>query len=728
MSSFIVISLKENLNWIVDGIKDCRPHNPNVVTRLSTGKIKKSGEDKYLYEYTTFSKHTGDNGAGEALSSTVESDIPRNLFSNQIAQFLNVCENEGEQINIFLIDNPITDTDFEQSSWLIDEIKAVYDSHKATNFQLIRVLFSYDVDKPTDVNRQVSQMILKQLANVNLEDSDDFLTKILYIDNQNRSGAAMCLNKEEHDIMIPRMLCDFMMLLSNKDDSYNVSAAIGSQTHMFAIGYSECMYYHDDVFRYYDLAGRRDLLKYMLETANSVESLDFNRHPVGLEDRLKRLAPIYEEVPYNVAIETRPDSIDKAIDDIVISLKEYIIKIRQEALSAATEKDAAATKLKLIAHLKENGLIPEDMDEEESGEKYMSIAKENNVDIDGLTVTIATEKAKKDYPEYIDRRKIYEEYGVEDEEKEDYEGAELEENVVAYNQLIRFIQTGQFKRYVHSQCESNDEESTPAPSNFVPPAKSPCFLKRPLSFLKKLCGRKKESETIHEVNLAKIPTQITHDWDSLRDSIASISEMYSKRKDYFRLKDKVKSMRDEVSVLDEDIHNFKLTVHCSSVDNLIDLDKLKAFHQSGRDARLNKIVEQWSRCEEDKKTYDALFEELKERTKWDLFSFYYIDWSEPFDFIKDIDLPKVCEGLKRKSQPFVNTYTLESNEENLTSYIFYTDNKRWYDDISQKKVALKDDNKVTSTFSNHICSKICMFQFLQMSQEIIDGMVDIHEN
>ena len=142
MSAFIVISVKDSLNWIVDGIKDCRPHNPEVVTYLSTGKIKKEGEDKYLYEYTAFSKHAGDGNADNTLSWTVESDIPRNLFSNQIAQFLNVCENEGEQINIFLVDNPITDEDFEQSSWLVDEIRAVYESHKATNFQLVRVLFS----------------------------------------------------------------------------------------------------------------------------------------------------------------------------------------------------------------------------------------------------------------------------------------------------------------------------------------------------------------------------------------------------------------------------------------------------------------------------------------------------------------------------------------------------------------------------------------------------------
>ena len=720
MSAFIVISVKDSLNWIVDGIKDCRPHNPEVVTYLSTGKIKKEGEDKYLYEYTTYSKHAGDGNSDNTLSRTVESDIPRNLFSNQIAQFLNVCENEGEQINIFLVDNPITDDDFEQSSWLVDEIRAVYESHKATNFQLVRVLFSDEIDKPTDVNRQASKMILKQLTKINLDDSDDFLTRILYIDNQNRSGAAMCLNKDEHDIMIPRMLCDLMMLLSNKDDSYNVSAAISGQTRMFAVGYSECMYYHDDVFRYYDLAGRRDLLKYMLETVNAEESLDFNRYPVGLEDRLRRLDPLYAEVPYKVDISTHPQSIDKAIDDIIISFKDDIISIRQEALAKATVKDAEETKAKLIEHLKVNDLVPEDVSDEELEESYLSIAEEAQVDIDSFSVTTAVEQAKKEYPDYIDRNQIYEEYLVEDEEGEDFEGVDLEANILAYNRLIKFIQTGLFKKHVRAQCENKDKEPDTTPIDSDEKPKKPCFLKR-------LFCRKKASVSTAIDGVQEPETPITRDWHSLRNTIASISEMYSRREDYNRLKEKVNSMRGEVANLNDEIHNFRLTVHCSSVDNLIDLDKLKEFHQSGRDSRLSKIVEQWNRLDEESKTYDAFFEELKEKTKWDVFDFYYINWSDPFDFIKDIDLPKVCEALKRKSQPFVNTYTLTPNAENLTSYVFYTDNERWQEDLSQKRVTLKDDNKVSSTFSRHICSKICMFQFLQMSNELIEGLVDCYD-
>ena len=722
MSAFIVISVKDSLNWIVDGIKDCRPHNPEVVTYLSIGKIKNEGVDKYLYEYTAFSEYAGGGNVDNTLSQTVESDIPRNLFSNQISQFLNICESEGEQINIFLVENPINDADFERSSWIVDEIKAVYESHKVTNFQLVRVIFTYDLDKPEDVNRQASKMILKQLTKIHLDDSDDFLARILYIDNQNRSGAAMCLNKKEHDIMIPRMLCDLMMLMSNKDDSYNVSAAISGQSSIFSIGYAECMYYHDDVFRYYNLAGRRDLLRYLLEAINNDESLDFNHYPIGLEERLRRLEPLYAEVPYTVDISTCPQSIDKAIDDIVVSFKEYIISIRQEALAVAAVKDAEETKSKLIKYLKDNDLVPEDVSEENLEDQYLSIAEKTNANLDSFTVTTATIQAQKEFPEYIDRHQIYEEYLIEnDEYSKDFEETNLEANILAYSQLIKYIQTGQFKKYVRAQCEQKDNRQEQLSGVSEIRSKKQCFLKR-------LFCRKKESEPCTKTDSAEMVATVTRDWHSLRETIASISEMYSKQRDYYLLKEKVNSMRNEVASLNDDIHNFKLTVHCSSVDNLIDLDKLQEFYQSERDTCLSKIVEQWCLRNDEERTYDAFFDELKEKIKQDVFSFYYINWSEPFDFIKPIDLHRVCESLKRKSQPFVNTYTLGPNAENLTSFVFYTDNERWCEDIAQKRVTLKDNNKVSCTLSHHICSKICMFQFLQMSHDLIEGLVDCYEN
>lgn len=737
MSAFIVISVKDSLNWIVDGIKDCRPHNPDVITHLSTGKIKKADENKYLYEYTTYSKHAGGGNTDEALAKTIESDFPRNLFKNQIAQFLHVCENEGEQINIFLLDNPITDEDFEQSTWLTDEIRAVYDSHFATNFQLVRVLFSYQVDNPTDVTRQVSKMVLKQLMDLNLNETDDFLTRILYVDNQNRNGAAICLDKEGHNIMLPRMLCDLMMLLSNKDDSYNTFAAINGDTRTFAVGYSECMYYHDDIFKYYSLAGKYDLTAYILDNKNDCVSLDYEKEPFGLADRQARLSERYEEIPFDVDIKSAPGSMDKEIDDILLSFKEDIIAIKEDALEKAVEEDRNATekardeKLAELDAEKDDNQENDDADgssdlEERSDSTDLSKRKscnfltrlfqrnkssEESVDVDmedevdprvaDIVITKEQDRVKKEYPDFISREVIYEQYNLEQDVGEFYKGVPFDANVNAYNRLIEFIQSPKFNCYLRNKSSAAPVVEQTAKKNH---------------------RKNNESET----TLVDSTQTLKMSLKAKIDSIKSIEVLSGERKNYKRLKGKVSELKDELEQTKKEIEGFRLTTHCSSVDNLIDLDKLKKFYARGKDKRIESVIKRWKDRDDDTRIIGSLKEDLKETIKWDVFGFYYIKWDDPFEFIKEIDLPSVCKHLKAKSQPFVNTYTLGPNAENLTSYYFYTDNERWNDDIKNGRVDLKDTNKVSGTLSSHICSKICMFQFLQMSHELIEGLVDCY--
>lgn len=741
MSAFIVISVKDSLNWIVDGINDCRPHNPDVITHLSTGKIKKADEDKYLYEYSTYSKHAGDGNTDAALAKTIESDIPRNLFTNQIAQFLNVSENQGEQINVFLLDNPITEEDFERSTWLSKEIRAVYDSHAVTNFQLIRVLFSYQIDKPTEVTRQISKRALKQLLDLNLNETDGFLTRILYVDNQNRNGAAISCDKKEHDIMLPRMLCDLMMLLSNKEDSYNTFAAINSDTRTFAVGYSECMYYHDDIFKYYSLAGKRDLKAYVLDNKNDCISLDYEKEPFGLADRQARLSKRYEEIPFDVDIKSAPGSMDKEIDDILLSFRDDIIAIKEDALEKAVEEDLKATEMARKEKLAESDVEKEDdqkNDEEDSSsdledrfdstdlskrkgcnfltrlfqrnksyEESVDGDMEKEVDprVADIVITKEQDRVKKEYPDFISREVIYEQYNLEQDEGEFYEGVPFDANVKAYNRLIEFIQSPKFNCYLRDKAS--------AAIAAVPVVDQP---------------KKKNRRKNNKAEIRPVASVLTSNM-SLKakiDSIKSIEVLSGERKNYNRLKEKVSELRDELEQTKKEIEDFRLTTHCSSVDNLIDLDKLKMFYTRGKDKRIEDVVKRWKNRDDGTRIIGSLKEDLEEITKWNVFGFYYIKWDDPFEFIKEIDLPSVCKHLKAKSQPFVNTYTLSPNAENLTSYYFYTDNERWNDDIKNGRVDLNDTNQVSGTLSSHICSKICMFQFLQMSHELIEGLVDCY--
>lgn len=692
MSTFIVISVKDSLNWIVDGIKECRPHNPDVVTYLSTGKIKTTGTDEYLYEYITYAKHAGDGGADETLAKKVETDTPRNLFTNQIAQVLNVSENEGEQINVFLLDNPMTEEDFEHSSWISNEIKEVYNSHFATNFQLVRVLFSYEIDNPANVTRQVSGMILNNLIRYCSEYSDGFLTKILYLDNQNRNGAAICLNKEQHDLMLPRMLCDLMMLLSNKDDSYMTGAAINCHTGVFSVGYAECMYYHDDVFRYYKLAGRRDLLKFVLEDKNDVEVLDFNAYPFGLKDRLQRLSFKYERVPFVKDIGQFAGNIDGLINNVLHSFAEDIAEIKTAALEAADQADKDATDEVRKARLQElaadegisEGDVPLAVVSEESlslenrkgcNFLYRLFGKKTNpveviVDprVADIVVTEARDRVQNEYPDFISREIIYEQHMIEMDEGEDYTGETVNDNINKYLKLITFISSSVFKQFLKNKYGDS--------------------------------------------------------WIQKKHDIESIFAMQKEREDYFRLKERSSELCIDLDRLNNELHEFILTSHCSSVDNLIDMDKLKACHQNGLADRISYFAAQWNESED--KRWETLEKILNERIKWELYDFYYIKWNRPFEFLKDINLTAVCKRIKAKSQPFVNTYSLATCAEDLTSYYFYSDNQNWVNEINGGSV---DVNVQTSAlFSSHICSKLCMFQFLQLTQDLISGLVDCYES
>lgn len=710
MSAFIVISVKDNLNWIVDGIINSRPHNPKAETYISAGKIKKENNDNYLYEYAIYSRHASEDNTDETIKRTEESDIPRNLFKNQIAQFLNVSENDGGQINIFLLDNPISDEDFVQSTWITEEIKAVYDSHYVTNFQLTRVLFSYQIDKPTDVTRQVSKIILNKIQEHDLNSGDDFLSRILYIDNQNRNGAAICLSKEEHDIMLPRMLCDLMMLLTSKNDSYKATAAITTSSGMFAVGYSECMYYHDDIFRFFSIADKSDLLSYILYDKNSSVSLEYEREPFGLADRIHRLAPRYDAIPFDSDICESPESIDKEIDDILLSLKDEIINIRAQALREAAEKDRSDTKkaredrlAAILASENEFDISNDGISEPHEAESehtsnleelkqrkgcnflarlfhrihngsHEDDAKEVFVDprVADIVITDETDIIKKKYPNFISRKDIYEQYLVEKGDEEFHEGKSFSENIKSYETLIKLIQSSEFKSYLKN---SKDESS----------------------------------------------------WRCLMKKINIINSLREERIRYEHLKVKAQSIKEDLEQSIKAVNDFRLTTHCSSVGNLIDVDKLKKFHAAGKGKRITEILKHWNEREEETRTLDSLQKDLAETIKWEIFGFYYIKWDKPFEFIKDIDLTSVCRHLKAKSQPFVNTYTLSPNADNLTTYCFYTDNPAWNSTINNGEIDL-NAHEISSTLSTHICSKICMFQFLQMSQELIAGLVDCYDN
>lgn len=321
MSKFIVISSCERLGGIVDGIEKCRPLNAAVGLQMATGKVDAEGEGVYKYEYTV--------KAGSKQAT--ESDTLDNLLANQLAQFRLVCGvGQKETVNVFLLESHMAEDDITEM--FLAAFDKVYDGGKGrdTAFRLFRVVVAYDTEHPDDVNRRTPPETLSQILRLPTPAYEQY---VMLLDSQRSDNAAISSGSEEHSLKLPRMLTDFMMLVSDSKTVGQVMGAIAPATCLtrcFSIGYGESMYYYPDVQRYYEAADRRDLLRHLLEatdTAKGVEpseAMDVERQPVGLHERLRRLRGVYEDVPYTKKPTDHPQSADSRIDKALGELRQLV--------------------------------------------------------------------------------------------------------------------------------------------------------------------------------------------------------------------------------------------------------------------------------------------------------------------------------------------------------------------------------------------------------------------
>ena len=155
-----------------------------------------------------------------------------------------------------------------------------------------------------------------------------------------------------------------------------------------------------------------------------------------------------------------------------------------------------------------------------------AVQKQETVDprVADINITAETDKVRTEYPDYLDRKTIYEQYQVEDAEGNLYDGPKLEDNISSYNNLLGFIKSSKFYRYLK---DSHDN------------------------------------------------------WIELKKTIESIESMQNERVKFSAFKEKVAELKGELKVLNQKINDFRLTEHSSSVDNLIDIEKLIEFHREG---------------------------------------------------------------------------------------------------------------------------------------------------
>lgn len=687
MSAFVVISAHERLNTIVDGIVKNRPLNSAVHTVISTGKLLTDGETAF-YEYTSTVKDS---------STNKESHNFEDLLKNQLAHLRKDALLGERVLNVFLLENPHTIEEDNNVDWIYNCLKDVYSDGLGSDsdIHLFRVCFSYHVEEPENVALQIPKVLLQKRKEVL---SDDIPQKILYLDNQDKNGAALCKSKDSHDLMVSRMLIDWMMLLSNENDSYNMMGSIQSDTDFFALGYAEYFYCYDDVCRYLQLANQHDLLEYMLKEGNDEynNSLDIEKEPLGLIERKKRLSKIYEKVPFSEDIESYPLSLDKRIDDVVVKFKTSIEKCKEKALEEARRYD-------------EENWIKENTRE---------ALDDNEVMLTKPEIGAKEESVRRIYPNYIDRKIIYTNSLLLDENEDPVINSDkMCRFQDEYNKLLSFMQGQEFKTYLSSIGAQKEETIEIVPEK---PAKGCLF-----GFLNWF-GKKNENVAIVEdIEKKENPINLK----TILQPLKEITKMQKERYLYLAFKQNVESLIEQEKELRKEIDNFKLTDHCKSVDVMIDLKLLKEYQSSLKINNLKSIVEKWKLVNKDEQTKTYLFDCQKDYTKLQMLKYQFIDWSNPFPFIKDKtdELAVLGNQLLAYSSVFANYNVIRDSPENLTCLHLYSDSVKYVDPYLNRQVDMKNKNSIQAIKSNHIASKVSMMQVLKMDEKVWNGLVDLIE-
>ena len=734
MSAFIVISTNNRLHYLVDGIEKSRPLNPAVPINISTGKITES-DAGYTYKYTVHGEKS-EKGSAKSFS---------NLLSNQLAAFrLAYSIPEPEIVNIFLLENPLTENDLAESEGWIEEIGKVYGDGLGhdSSFCLYRLIFTYNHDTPHDIVNQIDRDALRRLLNNHLEivsgeySTPTFNRYLFYIDNQKSDKAAMCLYKEEHDLKIPRFLVDFMMLASSANDSYNVVHAMSSPTvttRAFSVGFAESMYYYPDVERYYKHADNRDLhRKFLLdndETQDKVqkETMNVEKHPFGLRARKNRLAQYYENVPFTENIKNFPESSDLKIDNCIVALKDYLIKERKKEIEEFDNSPKVVSLRKKIKDCEEQ-ISSATKNEDETPEEFDKRVEE-----------IRTEKVKTaneleqlfssfepDCPSYIERGSIYTDLCVTDEEEEDKQ-EKVANYTAEYNQLVHFAKSKKFLNFVMahvpvlSHSEAEEHEATMSTEE-----NRPGCLFWPLSLLRDKKASQGDVTSVQKTSAAlAVGTKLV-------DNITCIKEQLDLKQTYATFKNDVKAVEDIYSSEKEECDNFKLTWHSNHHYPLINLDELKKTQSLTSEERIKKGISDWKK-EEAEPTKASLVSLIEiGSAEYTRHEFPFIDWEDPFPFVKDISdddvMAGICNKLQVKAAPFV-AYNLSSGiEENRVNRFLFSDRPNFADEIEDIREKLNHGNEISTAKSVHIASKICMLEILPLDKDILDNLVDLQEN
>lgn len=535
---------------------------------------------------------------------------------------------------------------------------------------------------------------------------------------------------------LPRYLIDIMMLISNQNDSYGVMNAITNvscSTRCFSVGYAESMYYYPDVERYFVSADQKELLYECLYGEDEVVDkdgknvMDVSKYPFGLLKRKKRLEDVYADIPFSEDITNYPLSVDKAIDDKLILLKEHIESKRQEEIDEFESSDEIVGKKKELELLEKQWevLIDDKALAEEEFRKRSEALSEKKRQIKRMIKEKRMSFLQKCLY-YLDRKFIYQNLCVVNEGSED----DAEKYSDDYKRLLDYVCSKEFSEYVNKDNVESVEEQSEYEYNVSEPSDDESRQSRK-GCLGWLFFWKKDEVSVNE-------TPVEDKGESQKNSagyidasevIAEIKEMLYLKHCHAKFADDVAKVKAAYLEKKKECDEFKLTVHSNCYYPLIDLGKLKELQRETYKERFGACRKEWD--EDEEKNIDMLKSKMTEKSLAYANRYTFIDWTQPFSFVKPLSvadgLPKVCNKLQMKSAPFVNYNLTSAVKEDKVVRNLYTDMPTILDDFKDMKGVLDNGTEIGVYRSAHIESKICMMQFLPMDDDVLENLVDLQE-
>lgn len=705
MTSFIIISAEERTHSLVDSIVACCPPNADILA--SPGKIIKDADaDTFTYNY----KIVGAAGGGVDNQGT----FLQNLLAQQFASITGAAPlPTGTLLNVFFLQNPLTEEEADYERCWIKEIRNTYGEGvgQFTNFRLWRILLTFDPEHPQDIHNGVDKECINDIITNHRNNLTQFKQDLLYLSAQNTQGGAVFRDLDDYNLLMPRLLCDFILLASDTTiniDPYIAPAHVNSNC--FSIGYAERMYYPKDIVRFFKLADRRAVLERVMngeDTAVGIvdkEAMDIEQYPFGLNKRIKRLQSIYKNVPYSEDIDSNNNTADWIIDNCIKKLhnafeqkhnkeREEVLRPQEEAI----ETDIESQKAQLTTAA------------EEDKENLQKEIKQKQNELERLKYDF-----EKKRPTPISRKKIYELIQTHEERHElhpetfDHEKAKKEEDelIEKYIALIQEAQSEEFEEFV-TTLELTAPPAAPTTSDVQPQTSkqnSGCF---PFSWL---FGNGGEDEDATEQEQAASPPPAPAT-PSLVETVETLIKICQCKERWKEFEGHCKQEGEKLKTANKEYDDFKPTTHSHHPEtSLIDVENLKHEYDNIMDDHINDIINQWQGTTE--KTLQSLLELAdKEAEDYAKRNYTKLQWEEPYPFVTTNLAGDNTQNLKRYSLPFAyyNT-TDEAAPSNITECL-YSDNSNW--------IAPASGNEIRTPC---IASKICMFQFLAMDEAIINSI------